>query len=213
MPTRHERFKRKFSIKAKVLVGVLLNCCLADAFAVLTTTPMVTTPRRLTVQVGSALFGTVNSVTFNVTSDKVSPNNVPIQGVPSNTSGTAATSIPNGVLVRVTSEIPITMVDTWQNVKFTVDASVGLSCVSSSCGSTIIPFNTISWTSDSTNPSAGLDIPSGTFSGGTTQTLFWVGSKNAGIKVENVLVFTYSNSTLYPAGQYSGRVTYTATLP
>lgn len=207
-------FKRNVSIKAKVAVGCLLSLSMINAWAVTTTTPLVTTPRRLTLQVGSALFGTVNSVTFNVTNDKVSPNNVAIQGIPNNTAGTAATSVTNGVLFRVTSEVPISLISTWQNVKFTVDSSVGLACISGTgCGSTIIPFNTISWASDSTNPSAGLDIASGSFTGGSTQTLFWVGSMNAGLKVENVLVFSYANSTLYPAGRYTGRVTYTASLP
>lgn len=205
-------FKRKLSIKVKVAVACLLGLAMMEAWGVFTVTPMVTTPRRLTLQVGSALFGTINSVSFNVTSDKVSPNNTPIQGVPSNTAGTAPTSTTNGVLFRVTSEIPTSLTNVWQNVRLTADSSVGLACISGTgCGSTIIPFNTISWTSD--NTTTGYDIAGGTFSGGSTQDLFWIGSKNAGIKVENVLVFTYNNSTLYPAGQYTGRVTYTASLP
>ena len=212
MPITLFSFNRKFSIKAKLVVGLFLSACLFEqAFAVLTLTPMVTTPRRLTLQVGSSQFGTVNSVVFNVTTDKVSPNNTPIEGVPSATAGTATASPANGVLIRLTSEIPITMAGTWQNVKLTVDSPVGLSCITGTgCGSTIIPFNAISWISHNRG---SYDIADGVFSGGSTQTLFWVGSMNAGLKMENTLVFTYANSTLYPAGQYTGRVTYTATLP
>jgi len=33
------------------------------------------------------------------------------------------------------------------------------------------------------------------------------------IQMSNVLQFSYANSTLYPAGQYTGRVTYTAVIP
>lgn len=214
MPTANRNFKRKTSIKVRLAVGVLLGYCFGNVWAVTTLTPMVTTPRRLTIQVGSAQFGTINSVTFTVNNDSLNANTAPIQGVPSATAGTAATSITNGILVRVTSEIPITLTNVWQNVKLTVDSPVGLTCISGTgCGTTVIPFNTISWVSDSPSPSAGLDIASGTFSGGTTQTLFWVGSINGGLKAENILVFSYSNNTLYPSGQYTGRVTYTASLP
>lgn len=212
MPIANERFKRKVSIKAKVVMGLFLSACLFEqAFAVLTTTPMVTTPRRLTLQVGSAQFGTVNNVTFNVTSDKVSPNNTPITGVPSATAGTTTASPADGILIRLTSEIPTSLAGVWQNVQLTVNSAVGLSCISGTgCGSTVIPFNNISWVSYNRG---SYDINDGSFSGGSTQTLFWVGVINGGLKLENTLVFTYANSTLYPAGQYTGRVTYTATLP
>ncbi|TXH71365.1 MAG: hypothetical protein E6Q83_03970 [Thiothrix sp.] len=212
MPIASLSFKRSTSIKAKLLMGILLSACLTEqALAVLTLTPMVNTARRLTLQVGSSQFGTVNSVTFNVTADKVSPNNTPIQGVPSATAATAATSPANGILIKLTTEIPWTLVGSWQNAKLTVDSSVGLSCVTGTgCGSTIIPFNTISWVSHNRG---SYDIDDGSFAGGSTQTLFWVGSLNAGLQLENTLVFTYANSTIYPAGQYTGRVTYTATLP
>lgn len=212
MPITIFRFKRKISIKAKLVMGLLLSACLVEqAFAVLTLTPLVTTPRQITLQVGSSQFGTVNSVTFNVNGDKVSPNNTPIVGSPSVTAGTAAANPANGILIRLTSEIPKSLTGVWQNLKLTVNSSVGLTCVSGSgCGSTVIPFNTISWVSYNRG---GYDIDDGTFDGGATQLLFWVGSLNAGLKLENTLVFTYANDTLYPAGQYTGRVTYTASLP
>ncbi|TXH75925.1 MAG: hypothetical protein E6Q85_04235 [Thiothrix sp.] len=211
MPIQNACFKRKFSIKASLFMGLVLSACLVEqAFAVLTTTPLVTTPRRVTLQVGSAQFGTVNNVVFNVTSDKVSPNNVSIEGIPDATAGTATASPSNGILIRATSEVPTTMAGTWQNLKVDVNSSVGLTCVNSaSCGATIIPFTTIKWVSYNRG---GLDIADGTFNGGN-QTLFHVGSINAGLKLENTLVFTYSNTTLYPAGQYKGTVTYTASLP
>ncbi|WP_298608964.1 hypothetical protein [uncultured Thiothrix sp.] len=193
-------------------MGLLLSACFSEqALAVLTLTPLVNTSRRLTLQVGSSQFGTVNSVTFNVTTDKTSPNNTPIQGVPSATAATAATTPANGILIKLTSEIPFALVNVWQNVKLTVDSSVGLACISGTgCGSTIIPFSTISWVSYNRG---SYDINDGSFTDGSTQTLFWVGSLNAGLQLENTLVFTYANSTIYPAGQYTGRVTYTATLP
>lgn len=214
MPIALFSFKRKISIKAKRVMGLLLSACLVEqAFAVFTYTDMVNTQRRLTLQVGSSQFGTINSVTFNVTGDKTSPNNTPIEGVPSNTAWTEPTTPSNGILFRVTSEIPKTLKDTWQNVLLTANSPIGLTCISGTgCGSTIIPFNTISWTSYNRD-ARGYDIGNGVFAGGSTQQLFHIGTIGAGLKIENTLVFTYANSSLYPAGQYTGRVTYTASLP
>lgn len=209
MLTTQLRFKRTAFLKTSTVVSFLCGLMMVDAWGVVTTTTPVTTPRRLTLQVGSHLFGTVNTVSFDVSANKVSPDNTPIQGVPNSTTGTTAT----GVLFRVTSEIPTVGFNNTQTITLTADSSVGLGCVSGSgCGTTIIPFSTISWTSDSAGSSVG-DITDGVFSGGATQTLLTASSINNGLRIENILVFTYANSTIYPAGQYTGRVTYTATLP
>lgn len=214
MPITIFRFKRKISIKAKLVMGLLLSACLVEqAFAVFAYTDMVTTPRRLTLQVGSSQFGTINSVTFNVTGDKMVSNQPTIEGSPSNTVWTQPASPANGILFVVTSQIPFTLSNTQQAVKFNATSPVGLTCISGSgCGSTVIPFSKISWISNNRD-SSGLDIKDGAFTGGTTPNLFWTWTTNAGLRIENTLTFTYANDTLYPAGQYTGRVTYTASLP
>lgn len=167
-------------------------------------------PRRIIMQVGSANT-TVNNVTFNVNNASLFLNNTPVVGVPGN--GTPATSPANGTEIRVTTRIPTTGGNT--QVTLSVDSSAGLTCVGGSgCGTTIIPFSTVSWTSynhDATYPT--YDIQDGTFNGSATQQLTNFYVSGASITMSNVLIFQYDNATLYPAGQYTGRVTYTATMP
>jgi hypothetical protein len=55
--------------------------------------------------------------------------------------------------------------------------------------------------------------PSGTFSGGANQLLLLFlagGSSGAITRREDVLSYSYANSTAYPAGIFQGSVTYTA---
>lgn len=194
-----------------LLIGLLL---VKDAGAVFTFGSL-TTRRIITMQVGSANSGTINSVTFDVNNSAVNPSPVGVTGVPSNTPGTLATSPANGVLVSMTAQIPTVSSNSWTNVVLTVNSSAGLMCVGGSgCGSTIIPFSTVSWTSynkDTTYP--GLDIQDGAFTGSASQTLTNFYVAGGSVTMQNVLVFQYANTTLYPAGQYNGRVTFTASMP
>jgi hypothetical protein len=75
-------------------------------------------------------------------------------------------------------------------------------------GTSNIPFSQISWTSTA-NGNATADIPAGAFNGGTL-TLTNIA---AGTWVENCHTFSYANSSVVPAGTYTGRVTYTLALP
>jgi hypothetical protein len=76
-------------------------------------------------------------------------------------------------------------------------------------GGSTIPFSTISWVSGGAGD-ATPTIPSGTFVGGSTQTLLSV-SRNTWF--ESCLQFNYANSQLVPAGTFNGRVRYTLTAP
>ena len=76
-------------------------------------------------------------------------------------------------------------------------------------GADAIPFSAISWVSGG-NGDATPTIPSGTFAGGTTQTLLSV-TRNTWF--ESCLQFNYANSAVFPAGTYTNRVTYTLTVP
>ena len=165
-------------------------------------------PRTITLQVGST-GGTVNNVTFNVNGNNTSPSPQPVVGVPS--AGTPATHPSGGVRIRKRAS--------WPNgnaaLRLTVDSAAGLSCVGGSgCGVTVIPFNTISWVAYEKSNFTAFDIQNAAFSGSASQTLAsftCCGGRN-GVEMANTLVFTYNNAVLYPAGQYTGRVTYTATL-
>lgn len=196
-----------------MLILVLLFLSAQNASAVFVFGNL-TNARSITLQVGSSNQGTVNTVSFDVSNSAVSPSPTAITGVPDNAPGTPSTSPTNGVYISMYAGIP-RFYSTSVHVVLTVDSAAGLSCVSGSgCGSTIIPFSSISWTSydkDTTYP--GLDIQDGTFTGSASQTLTDFYVTGGSLTMSNVLVFRYANSTLYPSGQYSGRVTYTASIP
>jgi hypothetical protein len=82
--------------------------------------------------------------------------------------------------------------------------------LSNGAGGTI-PFSQISWVSsgngDGTNPQP---FPSGTFTGGATQT---IGTIARNQWAESCMTFSYLNAGVRAAGTYTGTVTYTLTAP
>lgn len=179
----------------------LLPCLLAPAGAVFTAVPVsLLGAASITLQVGTATAGSIDNLVFDVTGTRVMPSATPISN---------ATSVPVRV---VTSRTALAYLGA--TVRVTVDSSGGLVCVGGSgCGSTIIPFSSISWVS--TNPDAsGEDVQSGAFTGSTAQVIaqFTQNSLLEARGFSNQLLFTYANSTVYPAGQYKGRVVFTATM-
>ncbi|RYF64061.1 MAG: hypothetical protein EOO29_43025 [Comamonadaceae bacterium] len=178
----------------------------------LTTVLVGSAPRSITLQVGST-GGTIDNLVFDVTGTNVSP------GPPAPV--TNLTVVP----FRITAN---RVNATGTTVTLSADSSIELACVAGTgCGTTTIPFTTISWTSDSPSGTT-QDIQSGTFSGTGTQQLaayannvrvctfqiiFCFAYDYYDTNLANNLRFTYSNATLYPSGQYRGRVTFTATMP
>jgi hypothetical protein len=71
-----------------------------------------------------------------------------------------------------------------------------------------IPFSEVSWTASGIGD-ATQAIPSGTFTGGT-QTLASFGTNQW---MESCHTFSYANTASVPPGTYTGRATYTLTLP
>ncbi|MBC7719667.1 MAG: hypothetical protein H7Z77_07740 [Chitinophagaceae bacterium] len=194
---------------ARVLGLLAIGLYGGSAQAVITLLP-TGSPRQITMRIGSATAGAISSVTFNVLNTNVSPSPVPVTGIAS-AGSSAASATPAGsttisVLTRNSAAATTILV--------TADSSAGIVCTGGGCGSTVIPFNTISWTSfnpDTTYP--GLDFQSGTFNGSSNQSLIGVIATGSSLRIENQLIFSYNNSTLYPAGQYIGRVAYTASMP
>lgn len=172
-----------------------------EAGAVFTFTSVAVPARQITLRVGTDASGTVDNVIFNV---------------PGNSVGAGAVAGAPTILVVMTVRKPLTTPSAAAPQTLTVDSSAGLSCQSGGCGSTVIPFNTIGWVSTvvETGTYAGWDVPSGTFTGASNQSLINK-SVNAGFQgvmtITNTLAFTYNNSTIYPSGVYSGRVVFTAT--
>ena len=103
-----------------------------------------------------------------------------------------------------------------RNLRLTVDSSAGMSCITpTTCGSVIIPFGKVGWVAhEKDGQNDANDIQSGVFGGIGSQSLvnYTCCNPSRTFVMANTLVFTYSNDTLYPAGQYRGRVTFTATL-
>lgn len=75
-------------------------------------------------------------------------------------------------------------------------------------GTSTIPFSQISWVM-SGNGDTVFQFPNGTFSGGT-QTL---ATFPANTWKEQCMTFTFANSAVRAAGTYTGRATYTLSLP
>lgn len=203
------------SLAYRARVVALLLAALAAApaaHAVFTFTPLGS-PRQVTLRVGSAN-AAVNNVTFTVTGANISPSPTPVTGVPG--AGAPATVPAGGIEIQVVTRMPLSLFGS-DTMTLTVDSTAGLACIGGTgCGTTLIPMTTISWTSFNTDAS-GQDIQSGSFNGTATQQLAtytvytgfpWGGQS---VTMTNVLIFQYSNATLYPSGRYTGRVVYTAT--
>jgi hypothetical protein len=188
--------------------AVLLAACAAPAHAVFTFLPL-STPRTITMQVGSP-GATINNVVFNVTGGNIAPNPTAVTGVPS--AGTPATTPAGGVRIRFSAQWPAGN----STVLFNVSSPAALTCVGGTgCGTTVIPFSSISWVAFEKVNFTGFDIQNGSFTGAANQTLsnFSCCGGADGVEMANTLVFSYNNTTLYPSGQYTGRVTYTASTP
>ena len=114
--------------------------------------------------------------------------------------GTPISGTPAGVLIEVSAR-RATFFE-WLNARYivTADSSTPLSS-----GTTTIPFTDISWTSQDG------DIPSGRFDGSSAQVI--LGATRAYYQVRDWLTFTYDNTRFLPAGEYTGTVTYTVSIP
>lgn len=213
--------KRSWKSWRVVASGCIGLFCAHEASAVFTISAYVPV-RQITLRVGSA-GTTVNDVTFNVTGTNVNP--TAVTGIPGGS--TPATSPIGGTEITLTAGL---VNQGQQRVSLTVDSSAGMACVGGTgCGTTIIPFTAVSWVSYNHDIYPNLDIQNGAFTGASNQELvnFSAGNGNNGngngngnerisggsITMSNVLVFQYDNTTIYPSGQYRGRVIYTATMP
>ena len=78
-----------------------------------------------------------------------------------------------------------------------------------SAGGDTIPFNQISWASTGIGDTGAQAIPTGAFAGGT-QTL---ATLNRNTWNESCHAFSYANTSVVAAGNYTGRATYTLTAP
>jgi hypothetical protein len=196
MHTQHNPAPR-VGIALRVL-GVLLTASLhaADAGAVFIDTTPATTVGAITMRVGSTT--AVDTVTFaTISSSNISP---------------SPSAVAYGADVTVEALAEFNWVGT-RTVTVTANSLAGLACTGGGCGATVIPFSEICWVSTN-KVLGGGDIQDGCFTGIAVQPLAafsTVGNTNR--LMRNFLRFSYQNSRVYPAGNYRGTVTYTATLP
>ena len=195
------RAGRSIAVSAAAFAALLLPP--EPAGAVITTTLLSLSANRLVLRVGSAL-GTIDIVDFAVIGDAIRPNAVPVVS-------------PNTVAIVMTAEKSLLLGLNLNSARLTVDSSAGMACVpGSGCGSVTIPFTTVSWQTQNPDVS-GLDIRSGAFTGDAGQQIALFGlplltNLSSSTVMNNLLSFSYANSTLYPAGTYRGRVVFTATM-
>lgn len=77
-------------------------------------------------------------------------------------------------------------------------------------GGQAIPFSQIRWTSSGNGDAGAQPFPAGTFPAGGSLT---IGTIRRNQWAESCHAFSYLNSVVPPAGVYTGRVTYTLSLP
>ncbi|MFM9924241.1 hypothetical protein VLK31_14705 [Variovorax sp. H27-G14] len=193
------------ALRAALAVALLAGMA-PRAGAVFTYAP-TDAPYGITLQVGSAT--AIDEVVFNATGTNA--------GLATGTALAGSQSI----TIRVSPARPARLLAETRPVTLTATVPAGLTCTTAaSCGSNIIPFSTISWVStNATSPNEG-DIQNGSFAPSTTQSLASFNAATATVLLvnsdtrfmANTLTFKYANTTVYPAGSYSGTVRFTATM-
>lgn len=201
----------------RVLVfGLLALCFTTQASAVITVTAGYTGVRTITMRVGTATPGVIDVVQFNVAN---TPNgNSQVFAASVNGNGVPLAASTGAVTIAINMRTPVSLGT--QTFSTTVTSPASLTCVSGGCGATTIPFSTISWTSTTVVGAANylFDIQNAAFIPGTTQSLntFTPGTTTMGggfnVNWTNSMTFSYTSAIAYPAGNYTGRVVYTATF-
>ncbi len=113
---------------------------------------------------------------------------------------TPVTGAPNSILIDAYARMPNIIQAIFTQFIISVDSSIPLSN-----GGYTIPFTDISWTAQHG------DIPSGVFQGIPGQVV--AGPTRAFYRLRDWHTFSYNNTRVLPAGIYSGRVTYTVSIP
>ncbi|MGL5003483.1 MAG: hypothetical protein ACRDAM_11135 [Casimicrobium sp.] len=177
---------------ARVSLGMIAFCALlAQAQAVITDLSQATQAQhQLRIKVGSQQ-NSVDTVSFGTIPGASVGNGTPVPALDR-----------SGIEISVYAWTPGS---NERSVVLTANSSVGMHCVTTtSCGNTAIPFDTVSWTS------RGGDIRAGRFDLSANQHL---ARANSDRTMKSTLFFRYANATVYPAGTYRGRVTFTASMP
>ena len=189
----------------------------APAQAVVTFSyPLFGSTRAIQLQVGSA--AGIDTVVFNV--GNATTGNSLAYAAPVSGNLSSISPVSGGVAFRMVMQVPWLTVGQ-QSMTTTVTSPASLNCTGGNCATYSIPFSTISWTVSPTpsGVNATSDLQGGIFpNGGGTQTVQSMGVSSGVLTgttadVSATMNFSYSNTTAYPAGTYTGTVTYTASMP
>ena len=156
---------------------------------------------------------TINKVTGTLTSAVVG-NGTP---QPMTTDSTAANSFyDNFAFCSVPTQLYIGgFYRTAANGKGSVNVTATVPASLTDAAGDTLPFSQISWTSGGNGDTTGNGFlpevfPSGTFIGGSVQTVGTIGQNEW---AESCWTFSYQNTVTPAAGTYTGRVLFTVTLP
>lgn len=189
--------------------ALLLIAVLADG----ATIAIGTGARRLIFRVGAGTgaaggnTATINVVSFAVPAANVG-NGIAVVG----TVAPASPSCPAGTVVIDAQARTPAGAGNSRNVTISANSSVALTT-----GVFTIPFTQIDWIS--TTPGAGClaaptTIPSGTFNGAAGQSIYQApGTFPSPAQACACMQFRYLNQNIVSAGTYTGRVTYTLSMP
>ena len=159
---------------------------------------------RLILQIGSTN-ATINTVNFSVAGGSVG-------------NGVAVTST-NVTPASPTCPVNTVLIDAQARSQAANPRTATLSVNSSTpltTGTFTIPFSQFAWTSSTPGGggngclNAPVTIPSGTFTGGTAQSLIVINTSSRACVCAQ---FSYLNQNVVSAGTYTGRVTYTLAMP
>jgi hypothetical protein len=186
-------------------------CAAGPAGSVVTTSCCHNGARDVILRVGTATSGVIDVVRFDVGAGTLGSSQASAPNP--HGSGTPVAAVGGAVPIHLRVRAPAGVLP--QQITVTVSSPANLTCALG-CGAATIPFSEISWTV--TNPAAG-DFVNGSL-GGTSNILgpvsfngFLFGILGGTYQVDNNLVFSFANTTPYAAGRYTGRITYTVTLP
>jgi hypothetical protein len=185
-------------MKRAASIGLALLACAAGA-AQAVTIVIGNGGARIQLRVG-ATGGTISTVTFAVPAANAG-DGTPVLGTTNAAAGSAQGGVPacaaNNVKVYASARSGTSNTRT---ATLQVNSSGSLTS-----GGNAIPFTDFDWIT-----SGGTEIPSGAFTGSTTQVLTsFMNSREVGV----CLRFRFLNTTIYPPGTYNGQLTYNLQMP
>lgn len=179
----------------------LAAACLATLPAHALTVAITNNAAQIALRVG-ARGGTISVVNFAVAA-ATAGTGTPVIGTTAASAGSA--QAPNFGTACAANNVRI-----WARARSTAAAPRTATLTVNSSGGIVSGANTIPYTDFSWTTSGGTEIPSGSFTGASSQPLLTFGTSN---EVSVCLQFRFGNTTIYPPGTYTGQLVYSLQMP